>query len=209
MADLPENADPLEDLLGDLRAAGAPSAPWLAAHAPDRELGPVWRASENPSSLLLVGELLATRRLLASAACACARTVIDLLAAETNQDALSALEVAEGWTRGEVADDVATASMDRAWDRRAAVEHARGPIRASAEAIAWAAQAAAVSAEYSNAAGKAAVHAAAARAATGRTQRERSELYTQSMRELAGLVRKVISCPSLDALIEAARAPRP
>lgn len=209
MADLPEDVDPLEDLLEDLRAAGAPSERWLAAHAPARELGPVWRASENPSSLLLVGELLASRRLLAAAACACARSVVDLLQPETNQDALAALEVAEGWTRGEIADDVATASMDRAWDRRAAAEHARGPIRASTEAIAWAAQAAAASAEYSNAAGKAALHAAAARAATGRTQRERTDLYAQSMRELAGLVRKVISCPSLDALIGAARPPRP
>jgi hypothetical protein len=208
MADLPEDVDPLDDLLGDLRAHGAPSAAWLAAHAPDRELGPVWRASENPSSLLLIGELLASRRLLATAACACARTVVDLQSTE-NQEALAALEVAEGWTRGEIADDVAAASMDRAWDRRAAAEHARGPIRASAEAIAWAAQAAAPRAEYANAAGKAAVHAAAARAATGRTARERTELYAQAMRDLAGLVRKVLSCPSLDALIEAARTPRP
>ena len=208
MADLPEDVDPLDDLLGDLRAQGAPSAAWLAAHAPDRELSPVWRASQNPSSLLLLGELLYSRRLLATAACSCARTVVELLSAE-NQDALSALEVAEGWTRGEIADSVATESMDRAWDRRAAAEHARGPIRASAEAIAWAAQAATVSAEYTNAAGKAAVHAAAARAATGRTARERTDLHAQSMRELAALVRKVLSCPSLDALIEAARTPRP
>jgi len=180
----------------------------MRKQSPARELGPVWRASENPSSLLLLGELLCSRRLLATAACSCARTVVELLSTE-NQDALSALEVAEGWTRGEVADAVATESMERTWDRRAAAEHARGPIRASAEAIAWAAQAAAVSAEYANAAGKAAVHAAAARAATGRTARERTDLYAQSMRELADLVRKVLSCPSLDALIEAARAPRP
>ena len=208
MADLPEDVDPLFDLHGDLKAQGAPSAEWLAAHAPDRELGPLWRASENPSSLLLVGALLASRRLLATAACACARTVVDLLPAD-NQEALQALEIAEGWTRGEIADDVAFQSMNRAWDLRAATEHARGPLRASTEAVAWAAQAASAPAEYVTAAGKAAVHAAAARAATGRTARERADLYTQALRELAVVVRRILSCPSLAALFEAARASRP
>jgi hypothetical protein len=207
MAEAPEDVDPLFDLVSDLRAHGAPSPAWLSAHAADGELGPVWRACENPSSLLRVGELLYPRRLLATAACACARTVVDLLPTD-NQHALHALEVAEGWTRGEIADDAAFESMNRAWDARAAVEHARGPVRESTEAVAWAAQAAAAKADYANSsAGHAAMHAAAARAATGRTARERTDLYTQTLRELSNVVRKYLSCPALDALIEAGSRP--
>ena len=136
MPDAPEDMeDPLFDLVSDLRSAGASSAAWLAEHAPDRELGPVWRGCTNPSALLLVGELLYPRRLLATAACACARTVIELLPT-TEERSLRALEVAEGWTRGEVADEVAFESMTRACDARDAAQNARGPVRESTDAVA-------------------------------------------------------------------------
>jgi hypothetical protein len=208
MADAPEDVDPLFDLLGDLRASGGPTPEWIAAHAPDRELGPLWRACGDPNTLLLVGQLLYSRRLLATAACACARTVVDLLPTD-NQRSLGALEVAEGWTRGEIADDVAFASMNKAWEASTAAEHALGPVREASEAIAWAAQAAAPASAYANSAGHAARHAAAARATTGRTARERTSLYTATLRELSGAVRKVLSVPTLDGLIEAVRTARP
>jgi hypothetical protein len=208
MAEAPEDVDPLFDLLGDLRAHGAPTPVWLAAHAPDRELGALWRGCEDPNTLLLLGEVLHPRRLLATAACACARTVIDLLPTD-NQRSLAALEVAEGWTRGEVADEVANESMNLAWEASTAAVHALGPVREASEAVAWAAQAAAPASAYANYAGHAARHAAAARATTGRTARERTELYKQSLRELSTVVRKYLSCPSLDGLIEAVRDPRP
>jgi hypothetical protein len=181
MADLPEDVDPLFDLLGDLRAAGGPTPEWLAAHAPDRELGPLWRGCADPNTLLLVGQLLYSRRLLATAACACARTVVDLLPTD-NQRSLGALEVAEAWTRGEIADDVAFASMNRAWEAATAAEHALGPVREASEAIAWAAQAAAPASAYANSAGHAARHAAAARATTGRTARERCARCSRARR---------------------------
>lgn len=206
MPDAPEDVeDPLFELVSDLRSVGAAAPAWLARHAPDGELGPVWRACENPSTLLLVGELLYPRRLLTTAACACARTVIDLLPT-TEERSLRALEVAEAWTRGEVSDDLTFASMTSACDARDAAQHARGPVREATDAVAWAAQASDVSSAYANHAGHAALHAAAARVATGRTTRERSLLFTQALRELSNIVRKYLSCPSLEALTAAARA---
>jgi hypothetical protein len=208
MAEAPEDDDPLFELLAELRAHGAPSPAWLAVHAPDRELNPLWHGCGDPNTLLLVGEVLHPRRLLAFAACACARTVIDLLPAD-NQRSLAALEVAEGWARGEIGDDAASESMNGAWETSIAAVHALGPVREASEAVAWAAQAAAPASPYANSAGNAARHAAAARATTGRTARERAVLYTQALRELAYVVRKVLPSPSLDGLIEAVRASRP
>lgn len=154
--------------------------------AGDRDARAAWNECERADWMLWLAQRVLDLKLVMRAACACARTALQFVPAGEDRPRV-AIETAEVWTRGEATIEAVRIASVAA---RTAAQAAYYAANAANSYAAYAAHSAAVCAGFS-----AADHAADADAYADYAAY--AERRTQALREMADLVRGIISAEEI------------